>query len=332
MKEEVWQTVCELYKTYKFETSGQYDRLDVPKKPSRWTLRQYFGPWKVMLQKLKDSIPTLPDERKPPDEIAEQDEVRKLREQIEGLRRHFNTPKHHLHLKGEVFSLGVVSDTHVGSLFCDYGLLDAAYKIFKSRGIELVLHAGDFFDGQKMYRGHEFEVEVIGADEQVKLAVERYPYVEGIKTYFINGNHDRSFWKRAGVDIGQKITTVRPDIVYLGYQEEDIILGESFPVVIRLFHPEGTGSAYALSYLAQRYISELTSSNKPHILIHGHTHKFNYMYYQDVFVLQAGTLQRQTPFMRGKKIACHLGFSILEITTTKQGISRTSIEFFPCHD
>jgi len=308
--------------------STEYDRLDIPDKPSRRLLFAHCGSWQ---NAVKEATQTCNLKLEPREvESSPHPEVLRLMQQVEDLKKSLQTSKLHLH--GTEFKFGVISDTHIGSLFCDYGLLDVAYETFAARDVKIVLHAGDLLDGQKVYKGHDFEVETSGADSQINLCVDRYPRHDGITTYFINGNHDRSFWKRSGIDVGPKITTKRPDIVYLGYQEEDITLGdEPQNVVVRLFHPEGSGSAYALSYLAQRYVSELSNVNKPHLLIHGHTHKFNYMYYQNVFILQAGALQKQTPFMRGRKLASHQGFSIVDLVVTKKGVASMKVEFFPCY-
>ncbi len=94
-----------------------------------------------------------------------------------------------------------------------------------------------------MWHGHAYEIHTAGADAQVKLCVERYPMFKGMTTYFILGSHDLSFFKRAGVDIGNLISSKRKDLVYLGQEEADIwVKARKGKVVMRLSHPGG-GSA-----------------------------------------------------------------------------------------
>lgn len=326
-KEHLLKRLVEIIREHGALTATQYDRLDVPWKPSRSTLRVHFGSWTEALAAVEQELHAYQGANQNPE--GNDSEIQILKRQLAELAGNFQTKKLHLH--GTDHRFGVLTDTHFGSLFTDLGLLNIAYDIFANRGIQTVLHAGDILDGQKVYKGHEFEVSVTGADGQIELCAEQYPYREGITTYFINGNHDRSFWKRSGIDIGPKISTLRPDLVYLGYQEEDIVLGdEPNQAVVRLFHPED-GSAYAISYKSQRYISELSTISKPHLLVMGHYHKFEFLYYQDIFVLQAGCIQRQTPFMRGRRLAAMTGFIIVELKINEKGISSIKPEFFPGH-
>jgi predicted phosphodiesterase len=326
-KDDILRRFAGILKEHGPLLSTEYDKLDISDKPSRRTLFTYFGSWQNAVREAANCynlILSKPEKKFVASETHP--EVQKLRQQVEDLRKHLQTPK--LHLRGTEFKFGVISDTHIGSLFCDYGLLETAYEVFVSRDVGIVLHAGDVLDGQKVYKGHDFEVETFGADGQVNVCVDRFPFHEGITTYFINGNHDRSFWKRSGIDIGPKISAKRADLKYLGYQEEDIVLGdEPHTVVVRLFHPED-GSAYAYSYKPQRYISELNPVNMPHILIMGHYHKAEFLLYQGVYVIQSGCMQRQTPFMRGRRYSAYLGFWIVKIKINENGVTRITPEFF----
>ncbi len=44
---------------------------------------------------------------------------------------------------GDVVRFGVVSDTHIGSIYEHQDVLNLAYKVFKKEGIERVYHVGD---------------------------------------------------------------------------------------------------------------------------------------------------------------------------------------------
>ena len=210
--------------------------------------------------------------------------------------------------EGEWVRFGVISDTHLGSYFEALDALHLAYRVFKREGIEVVYHAGDLLDGEKMYRGHEYEIHTHGADAQIEYCVENYPRIKGITTYFITGNHDLSFWKRSGVDVGPKIAQLRPDLVYLGPECADIkIENENGRAIVQLVHP-GKGSAYAVSYHAQKYIESLPGGRKPHLVLMGHYHKAEYLVWRNVHLIQTGCLQRQTKYMQRNNVAAIVGF------------------------
>ena len=180
-------------------------------------------------------------------------------------------------------------------------------------GIKSVLHAGDVVAGFGIYAGQENEVHTFGADAQAEYVVKNYPKIKGITTYFITGNHDLSFHKRSGVDIGQIITTKRPDMIYLGQYQGDVFLDG---VRIRLIHPDG-GGAYAISYKLQKIAEQIRSGDKPHILISGHAHTSMYFWYRNIHCLMAGCFEGQTTFLLRKGINPAIGGWIMEMRAAK---------------
>lgn len=237
-------------------------------------------------------------------------------------------PIHQYH--GDIVRFGVVSDTHIGSLYENFDVLHLAYKIFREEGITTVYHPGDICEGEKMHRGQEYEIYAHGADNQIKACCERYPEFKGITTNFIEGSHDLSFYKNSGMDIGPRIMEKRPDLVCLGKEEADVFIRTQHgEIVLRLVHP-GRGSAYALSYHVQKYIESLSGGQKPNVLLIGHYHKAEYLpCYRNVFSLQCGTIQSQTPFMKRLNLAAHVGFWIVEFRVDKDNsIMRFKPEFF----
>lgn len=233
---------------------------------------------------------------------------------------------------GETIRFGSIGDTQLGSRYENLALLNAAYDVFADEGIDLVLHPGDLLDGEKMYRGHEYELHTHGSDAQVAYCVKEYPYREGVETDFILGNHDRSFWKHSGTDIGLQIDRQREDMVYLGMGEADVTLScDVGDVVVRLSHP-GKGTSYAISYQVQKYVEALTGGHKPNMLLVGHYHKQEHIFYRNIQTCQTGCAQHQTPFMRERNLAAMQGFYIIELTVNEMGISRCKTEWMPCYD
>lgn len=328
-KDDILQRFAEILKDHGSLLSTEYDKLDIPSKPSRRALFTYFGSWQNAVHEAS-SLYNLSLEK--PEKKSGGPEyhpkVLKLMQQVEDLSRQIQTPK--LHLDGVDHTVGVISDTHLGSLYADMALLDFAYDVFESEKVATVFHVGDLLDGEKMYRGHDYELSVHGADGQVDYCANKYPKRAGITTYFIDGNHDRSFWKRSGVNTGSKIAIQRSDMVYLGYQEADLNIGEGeCTATVRLFHAEDGANSYAISYRPQRYISELPSGTKPDILLIGHYHKSELLFYRGVTAIQAAATQKQTPFMRGKRISAAVGFWILNITVGPHRVVKVGAQFYP---
>lgn len=321
IQDEMLRRLAAIIKTYGIMPAENYDSLDIDKPPRR-SLYRKFGKWQDVINA---ALPYIDSPTPPPSDTDER--VLQLQKQVQELTRHIQTPK--LCLEGVHHKFGYVSDTHLGSLYSDKSLLSYAYDVFESEKIKTVFHSGDIADGQKMFKGHEYELEVMGTDAQVSLIQNLYPQRKGITTYYITGNHDRSFWKDGGNDIGMKIAKDREDMICLGHQEADIKIGkEGCQATIRLFHPDG-GTAYAISYHSQRYVSELPSGTKPDILLLGHYHKAEVLYYRGVCVIQGGTTQMQTPFMRGRKISAAMGFWIIEVTVAPERVVSVASKFFP---
>lgn len=196
---------------------------------------------------------------------------------------------------GEVLKFGVVSDTHFGSKMERPEELKQAYQVFAEEGIQVVYHAGDLTSGCKVYAGQENETLVWGMNEQADHLAELYPRVPGVVTYFILGNHDASYLKLSGSDVGTAIQQRRPDIVYLDQIQGKIQLAPG--VTVMLWHPGGAGS-YALSYKGQKLINSLEGGTKPQIIISGHYHCDFYMMYRNIHFLQAGCFERQTLWLK----------------------------------
>lgn len=218
------------------------------------------------------------------------------------------------HITDKHFEFGVVSDTHLCSTEEKLDELHTFYDICRKVGVKTVLHAGDLVSGWRVYRGQENEVKVFGAKNQAEYVIKNYPKVKGIYTYFILGNHDESWYKLAGVDIGELIAAKRDDMWYFGFYEATITLNG---VKIMLHHGDG-GGAYALSYKAQKYAEAIPSGSKPRVLIFGHWHTAHYFWYRNIHILNAGCFEGQTLFLRRKMLNPAIGGWIVDMRTTKK--------------
>ena len=219
------------------------------------------------------------------------------------------------HITNRKLKVAIIGDTHLCSWYEAINELHTFYAICKKEGVKHVVHAGDILDGGMSHAGWENEIHTFGADRQVKYLVKNYPKVNGIKTYFITGSHDHSFWKRGGHNVGQAIDKQRPDLTFLGMSAGDIRLGS---VKIKLVHPSG-GMPYALSYRGQKISEHIAPGTKPHILAVGHLHTAYYFHYRNMHVIGVGAFQKQTPYLVEKSLMPDVGGWICSIHLDKNG-------------
>jgi predicted phosphodiesterase len=228
------------------------------------------------------------------------------------------------HFYGDEVRFGIVSDTHIGNKHAMEEQLHEAYAVFEREGITAVYAPGNLLDGEKTYRGQEYEITVMGADDVVVNLARVWPRVPSITTYHIASStcHEGFYFKNAGLLIGKMIERERPDMVYLGLDEADVVIHDSDArPTLRIIHPGG-GSSYADSYRPQKIVESYAGAEKPTILAIGHYHKGGTYDIRDVQVLQACCLERQTPFMRKLSLKAVLGFWIVEARFSEHGSLR----------
>jgi len=203
-----------------------------------------------------------------------------------------------LALQGDEVTIGVVSDTHLGSREEALPELQATYDEFEARGIDTVLHAGDLVAGIGIYRGQTANGLMPGMNTynaQVDYAAEAYPEIRGITTYMIAGNHDiEGEAGRVGFDPVQAVCHRREDIIYCGAYHGSVELPNGAHAT--MVHGRG-GGGYAISYKPQRYIEGLPPGRKPALLIFGHFHVAGWFEHRNVPCMLAGCFEWQTDLL-----------------------------------
>jgi predicted phosphodiesterase len=228
---------------------------------------------------------------------------------------------------GDMVTLGVMTDTHIGSSYTDESHILSALAEFERQGVSAILHAGDVTEGMSGRDGHVYELSRIGYKAQRDAAVALFGTASA-PMYFISGNHDRWYLRRG--DIGADIVgdiAERLDAKYLGHDEGDLTING---VVVRLWHGEDAGS-YAVSYRLQKIVESFTGGEKPNVLIAGHTHKSAYLFDRNVHVVSAGSIQSQSKWMRGKRIAAHRGFWILRMAVADNEVKSFQPTWYPIY-
>lgn len=209
---------------------------------------------------------------------------------------------------GEITTFGIITDTHTGSIYSEDSLIHTALSEMRKEKCQFLVHAGDSVDGMMNRPGSIYELSHIGYKAQRDAVVELFKEWEK-PIYMVGGNHNDSFNSKFGVgmDITEDICSRLPDAHYLGGLEGDFLLSGA---KVKVFHGND-GSSYALSYREQKIVEMMSTQELPELLITGHTHKSMYFNYRNVHIICGGTLQSQTPFMRGKKLPAHVGWWIV---------------------
>ena len=230
-----------------------------------------------------------------------------------------------VNLNGERTRIGVMGDVHFGSKYCLYELVDIAFREFEKEGCDIVCQVGDLTEGMSNRPGHVYELDRIGYHEQKKVAIE-YMSRCPAPLYIIDGNHDRWFIKSNGALIVKDICDAIDHAEFLGHDEGNLSLGGN--ATLRMWHGED-GSSYAVSYRIQKIIESLTGGQKPNVMLFGHVHKSMYLFDRHIHCYSAGAFQRQTAWMRGKRLSSHTGFWIVDVYVNEGGVAKTTGTWYP---
>lgn len=191
---------------------------------------------------------------------------------------------------GTEHRIGVFSDMHFGSRYCLRDQFTAFVEAAYAYGVRDFFCPGDVIEG--CYRHAHFERSCEGLDEQQTEFLDSLPQLEGMRVFFIDGNHDFTFTERTGIESGRNLVRLarergRNDLTFLGSRGALIQYGDTR---IELWHPK-KGAAYALSYQMQNHIRDTAPHRRPHLLLTGHTHQYVKVRQGGVVGWYAGTFQ-----------------------------------------
>ncbi len=201
----------------------------------------------------------------------------------------------------ETCKILLISDTRLCSKFEQISILNNIYSIANEMGIKTVLHLGDITEGIYSGKKRIYNQGIIhhNPDTQALYVKNNYPYIKGMTTYFITGEHDLSFLKKAKEDVGEDIANLREDLVYLGQKNCMIYLQDEDghkPITIDMRHPEGK-IPYTISYTPQKIVDAMRCEERPDILNFGHFLVQDTFIHQDVLVNQVPSVTATTPEM-----------------------------------
>ncbi len=234
-----------------------------------------------------------------------------------------------LSLNDKHIKFTVLSDLHMGHKNYRPDILEHAIKNSNLQGSEFYCIPGDILEGMSGRDGHIYELEYIGASNQLDYGVSQLNLIDKpIYGMTATNSHDGWYSSKgnAGFEVGPELERRIKNFNFLGYDESDLELDNG--IKIRMIHP-GDGTAYAVSYKAQKYLNSLPGGNKPDILLQGHYHKAMYMFYRNVHHFDSGCLEDQTIFMKKKQTPAMTGYWIIDVWANDKGVDRIKPEFIP---
>lgn len=153
----------------------------------------------------------------------------------------------------------MISDTHFGSNFEDFKLVEEIYNYAKKNDIHTIFHLGDFIDGIYTKTGKLLSTvnkEYQTLDKQIQHVVESYPFDSHILNYILLGNHDYYSLQFDGIDIATKLEHSRTDFIPIGYGNKTVSIRN---INMNLIHYLGT--------------KENRPLNTNYINFYGHSHR-----------------------------------------------------------
>jgi hypothetical protein len=224
-------------------------------------------------------------------------------------------------IEGNSFKVALMADWHIGSKACKKRELQTFVNYAKDQGVEIFLGPGDLIDANNVYRGQEYELEVVGVDDQVDLLCNIVPDLG--QCFFITGNHEYTAYKKIGKNVGADIAFMRKDFTFLGAIEGRINING---IMFDLYHGAGKG-AYAVSYKIQKRIEAYIPGDKPRILAVGHWHQSMEFTTRNVTSYHCGSFQGPTILSKQFCLPNVVGGWILDILAEEGQVKTIDSKF-----
>ncbi len=254
-----------------------------------------------------------------------------------------NTVPYIIETRGRNIKIVLISDTRLCSIYQQLTIVNDVYRKAYEFGANIILHCGDISEGvysnsQALYADTLFAHDVFG---QSNYIVNSYPCVEDLKTYFITGEHDHTHLKQSKkdcgvpIDIGNKISDSRDDLIYLGKNRRTIQFVDDNGIKVfdlLMQHPKGR-IPYTISYKPQQFISSIRSEDKPDILVHGHWLQTERLRFREIEEYSVPSLVATTPEMKDRGDQNTIGAWFLDIDLdNKNNIKKIRPLFIPYYE
>ena len=215
------------------------------------------------------------------------------------------------------FKFVAISDTRFGSKSQQLSILNDIYSKAYELGYMNVIHCGNITEG--IYPISNIYADTIFLDDtlrQVDYIVKYYPNLPGMKTYFITSSKDEKHLKNNKIDIGKRISNVRNDMVYLGYNSCTINIDKASMLIFN----SKLGKTYTVSYRAQQQIDSFRSEDKPNILLYGGLLQMEKFNYRNVNCISVPSVCATTKEMNDKRYSNTIGAWYITVKTNEKGL------------
>lgn len=209
----------------------------------------------------------------------------------------------------------LISDTHFGHNNDNINYIDAIYNYCTKVGINIIIHAGDFFEGICESRIDQLKFKT--AEEQISYVLQKYPYDKNILNFILLGNHDYSLWNEAKIDIKNILSNRRHDLIPIGYKQETLYIKD-----------------YKFDIIHKGHSNNIKISNECYISLYGHSHKFSIECNPYDLKIHIPTLSRvQTPQVKNPQpsmidMTLNINKDLIEHENFKQFILKSKYKTF----
>lgn len=215
------------------------------------------------------------------------------------------------------FCFGAFGDLHAASKYTRWDVREDLVRRSEDAGAQAIFDTGNWIDGEAKF--NLYDIVAHGLEAQCRLLAEKHPKT-ALPIYAVTGDdHEGWYSQREGIDVGSYCAGIMQasghDWHDLGFMEAHVTLrnaNSGAAVQMAVVHPGG-GSAYALSYSIQKIVESYEGGEKPAVGLYGHYHKLWAGIIRNVWCVQTGCQQDQTPFMRKKRLEAHVGGTIIEL-------------------
>lgn len=214
------------------------------------------------------------------------------------------------------FKFVAISDTRFGSKSQQLSILNDIYYQAYELGYYNVFHCGNMTEG--LYPVSNIYADTLFLQDtmrQVDYIVKHYPSVDGMKTYFITSSKDEKHLKSNKIDIGKRISAVRDDMIYLGFNSCTVNIDKTS---LLLFNSK-LGKTYTVSYRAQQQVDSFRSEDKPNILLYGGLLQMEKFNYRNVNCISVPSVCATTKEMIDKRYSNTVGAWYITIKTNAKG-------------
>lgn len=211
------------------------------------------------------------------------------------------------------FKFITISDTLIGSKYQQLSILEDIYQKGHEMGFDNVILCGNLTAG--LLKSNSDSNFLNDTMLQVNYIIDKFPKIEGMKTYFILGPNDANHLTKNKINIGKRISDVRDDMIYLGYNSCMISIDKTEMLVLC----SKLSKTYTVSYRTQQQTDSFRSEDKPDILLHGGLLQMEKYPYRDVKVMSIPSVCATTKEMTEKRYQNTVGAFYMTVRTNKNG-------------